>query len=212
MQEPEETCVSTLGWEDPLEEGMATHSSILARITPWTEEPGGLQSMESQSQTWLSDWAYKCTLADSHWQCRWFSSAEPLLLQSSAPHPYSVIPLPHSLFHQTFPSPYGNFSTCFLCGLNAEVGRCWCTSFQDNDCHPLEGSVNLLEVLFKHSFLGSTPWKVYNSVGLGWGLRVWISENSHFPDVQSYIVCSITAHPCTPPNSYPPRTSESDLT
>ena len=39
------------GWEDPLEEGMAAHSSILAWRTPWTEEPGGLQSMGSQSRT-----------------------------------------------------------------------------------------------------------------------------------------------------------------
>ena len=37
-----------LGQEDPLEEGMATHSGILAWRIPWTEEPGGLQSMESQ--------------------------------------------------------------------------------------------------------------------------------------------------------------------
>ena len=36
------------GWEDPLEEGMATHSSILAWRIPWTEEPCGLQSMGSQ--------------------------------------------------------------------------------------------------------------------------------------------------------------------
>ena len=35
---------SILGWKDPLEEGMATHSSILAWRIPWTEEPGGLQS------------------------------------------------------------------------------------------------------------------------------------------------------------------------
>ena len=41
----------SLGWEDPLEEGMATHSSSLAWRIPWTEEPGGLQSMELQSQT-----------------------------------------------------------------------------------------------------------------------------------------------------------------
>ena len=34
--------VRFLGWEDPLEEGMATHASILAREIPWTEEPGGL--------------------------------------------------------------------------------------------------------------------------------------------------------------------------
>ena len=43
-----ETWVQSLGQEDPLEEGRATHSSILAWIIPWTEEPGGLQSMESQ--------------------------------------------------------------------------------------------------------------------------------------------------------------------
>ena len=48
MQETEETRVSSLGWEDPLVEGMATHSSILAWGIPWTEEPGGLQSKGSQ--------------------------------------------------------------------------------------------------------------------------------------------------------------------
>ena len=42
-----ETWVRSLGWEDPLEEGMATHSSILAWRIPWTEEPGGLTSMGS---------------------------------------------------------------------------------------------------------------------------------------------------------------------
>ena len=40
--------VPSLGWEDPLEEGMATHSSILAWNIPWTEKPGRLQSMGSQ--------------------------------------------------------------------------------------------------------------------------------------------------------------------
>ena len=43
-----ETWVRSLGWEDPLEKGMATHSSILAWRIPWTEEPGGLQSTGSQ--------------------------------------------------------------------------------------------------------------------------------------------------------------------
>ena len=47
MQEMQEMQVSSLGLADPLEEGMATHSSILAWEIPWTEEPGGLQSMES---------------------------------------------------------------------------------------------------------------------------------------------------------------------
>jgi len=40
--------IRSLGWEDPLEKGMATHSSILAWKIPWTEEPGGLKSMELQ--------------------------------------------------------------------------------------------------------------------------------------------------------------------
>ena len=40
--------VCSLGWEDPLEKGMATHSSVLAWRIPWTEEPGGLQPMGSQ--------------------------------------------------------------------------------------------------------------------------------------------------------------------
>ena len=44
----QETRVQSLGQEDPLEKGMATHSSILAWEIPWTEEPGGLQSMGLQ--------------------------------------------------------------------------------------------------------------------------------------------------------------------
>ena len=44
----QETLVQSLVWEDPLEKGMATHSNILARRIPWTERPGGLQSMGSQ--------------------------------------------------------------------------------------------------------------------------------------------------------------------
>ena len=44
----QETQVQSLGWEDPLEKKMVTHSSILARKIPWTEEPGRLQSMGSQ--------------------------------------------------------------------------------------------------------------------------------------------------------------------
>ena len=44
----QENCIQSLGWKDPLEKGVATHSSILAWRVPWTEEPGGLQSMGSQ--------------------------------------------------------------------------------------------------------------------------------------------------------------------
>ena len=51
MQEMQEIQVQSLGQEDPLEKGMVIHSSILAWRIQWTEEPGGLQSMRSQSQT-----------------------------------------------------------------------------------------------------------------------------------------------------------------
>ena len=62
-----ETQVQSLGREDPREKGMATHSSILAWRIPWTEEPGGLQSMELQSvghdwasTTFTSTWGTSC--------------------------------------------------------------------------------------------------------------------------------------------------------
>ena len=53
----QETWVQSLGQEDPLERGMATHSSILAWNIPWTEEPGGLQSMGSQrvGHDWMTN-------------------------------------------------------------------------------------------------------------------------------------------------------------
>ena len=53
----QETCIRSLGQEDPLEKGMATHSSILAWRIPWTEETGGLHLVcgVTKSQTWPSD-------------------------------------------------------------------------------------------------------------------------------------------------------------
>ena len=54
MQETQEMQVQPLGREDPLEEEMATHSSVLAWEGPWTEEPGRSQSMGLQSWTPLS--------------------------------------------------------------------------------------------------------------------------------------------------------------
>ena len=52
------TWVRSLGQEDPLEKGMATHSRILAWRIPWTEETGRLQSMGSQSQMHLNDFHF----------------------------------------------------------------------------------------------------------------------------------------------------------
>ena len=55
MQELQETWVQSLGQEDPLEEGMATHSSIVSWRIPWTEEPGGLQTTGAQRVRY--DWS-----------------------------------------------------------------------------------------------------------------------------------------------------------
>ena len=58
-----ETWVQSLDWEDPMEEGMAVHSSILAWRIPRTEEPGGLQSTGSQRAG--HDWAIKHSTVES---------------------------------------------------------------------------------------------------------------------------------------------------
>ena len=65
IQEMQETQFQSLGWEDPLEKNIATHSSILAWEIPWTEEPGGLQSLGLQRVRY--DWS---DLACMHaWLC-----------------------------------------------------------------------------------------------------------------------------------------------
>ena len=75
----QETRVQSLGREDLLEKEMATHSSILAWKIPWTEKPGSLQSMGSQSRTRLSNFTatHFSTLA---WKIPW--TEEPGRLQS----------------------------------------------------------------------------------------------------------------------------------
>ena len=52
----QETQVQPLGWKEPLEKGMTTHSSILAWRIPRTEEPGGLQSMEGHKESDMTDY------------------------------------------------------------------------------------------------------------------------------------------------------------
>ena len=65
MQEMQEMWDRSLGGEDPLQKGMATHSSILAWTIPWTEEPGGLQSMGSQRSD-TTESAYTHTHTHTH--------------------------------------------------------------------------------------------------------------------------------------------------
>ena len=62
----QETWVCSLGWENPLEKGKATHSSILAWKIPWMEEPGRLQSMGSQSQTQLSNFNFNISPSNEY--------------------------------------------------------------------------------------------------------------------------------------------------
>ena len=65
----QEMWVQSLGWEDPLEKGMATHSSILAWRIPWTEELGGLQSTEFQ-RVW-HDWVTNTHFPSKAGEFRW---------------------------------------------------------------------------------------------------------------------------------------------
>ena len=73
MQEPQEMQVGSLGWEDPLEEGMATHSSILAWRIPWTEEPSSLRPwVHKKIVTEVTEHApthagFLCT-SENHWK------------------------------------------------------------------------------------------------------------------------------------------------
>ena len=81
----QENWVQSLGWEDPLEKGKATHSSIPAWGIPWTEEPGGLQSTGSQrvGHNWVTDtftFTFTCQYWNLKFQISSFSSFPPLLL------------------------------------------------------------------------------------------------------------------------------------
>ena len=70
MQEPQEMWVWSLGWEHPLEKGMANYSSILDWRIPWTEEAGGLQSMGSQRVG--HDWSYLACIIPYRYRYRWY--------------------------------------------------------------------------------------------------------------------------------------------
>ena len=64
-----ETWVQSLGWEDPLEKGMATHSSIPSWRIPWTKDPRRLPSMGLQSQTQLSDFHFHFNVCKTQEMC-----------------------------------------------------------------------------------------------------------------------------------------------
>ena len=72
------TRVKSMDWKDPQEKEMAARSSVLAWEIPWTEEPGGLQSMVTENQTRLST----CSAADNTW-CRSRSRTPPSTLRTA---------------------------------------------------------------------------------------------------------------------------------
>ena len=82
----QKTQVQPLGWEDPLEEGMATHSSILAWRIPWTERPGRLQSTGSQRVG--CDWAASASMSTSRFgECSGEEKQILVLLESFSVQP-----------------------------------------------------------------------------------------------------------------------------
>ena len=98
----QETWVWSLGWEDPLEKGMATHSSTLAWRVPWTEEPGRLQSMGSHrvghdwSDLALRNWHTVEVLQDLFYEqtvCELTNLKFPLIAPGSSPDYYCFIQL-----------------------------------------------------------------------------------------------------------------------
>ena len=134
IQETQETWVRSLGWEDPLEEGMATHSRILAWRIPWTEEPTGLQSMGSQRVE--QDWA--CTHISLH-----LSHGFPLLPRSNPTYwPCGV----SSLLAPCISAGYIFFmspnASCFLC-LECSFPIASPALLVTSNTHPSSGGFNV---------------------------------------------------------------------
>ena len=126
MQEMQETWVQSLGWKDPLEEGMVTHSGILSWRIPWTEEPTGLQSMGSQrvrhswsnvaKETLGEEWGkvykelslehvsdYSLNLWKHRESIRWIPSPTLTIFKSQP-----ILVLPYLYLSFSFPLPYSN--------------------------------------------------------------------------------------------------------
>ena len=84
----QESCVRSLGWEDPLEKEMATHSSILTWRIPWTEKPGRIKSMGSQrvGHDWVNEQQHGCLCAQLLSHVRHF--AVPWTVARQAPRPW----------------------------------------------------------------------------------------------------------------------------
>ena len=99
VQETQEMWARSLGWEDPLEKKMATHSSILAWKIPWTEEPGGLQSVGPRRVCHDEAHTHGYIPIPQHHQIPWKPA---ILVSSAAPSPLHSTPPQWSLFMVLF--------------------------------------------------------------------------------------------------------------
>ena len=122
----QETLVGSLSREDHLQEGKATHSSILAWRIPWTEEPGGLQPMGSQSCTRLKRLSkHTCILPRPGWAIL-RAACRPLSLKDSGQTavPRAVLPLILILPPQCCCAHYMVRQRALISGKQAVPGRC----------------------------------------------------------------------------------------
>ena len=106
-----ETPVRPLDWEDPLEKGMETHSSILTWEIPWIVEPGGLQSMGSQR-------------VRHHWITNTWGGGAHRLRVGCCWHPSLVVPILPTVYHGTLFSVLQHLLQCILHALPLRVHMC----------------------------------------------------------------------------------------
>ena len=164
MQQTQETLVPSLGQEDPLEEGTATYSSVLAWGIPWTEEPGRLQSIGSQRvRHYRSDWA--CTHAPS-----------PFRAALSCPmHPVRVF---HRLFFSE--SPWDRL-LLFSCSVMSDSMDCSMPGFPVLH-HLLEFAqthVHWISDTIQPSHPLSFPSSPAFNLSQHWGLFQWVSSSGN---------------------------------
>ena len=140
----QETQVWSLGWEDPLEEGMATHCNILAWGIPWTEEPGVLQSVGLQSCTRLSTCSVRCAMALCLKKIHLLLLFSPSVASDSLQH--------HGLQHPRLPCP------------SSSPGVCWNSCPLSRWCHLTISSCVIIYYIYMYIFclfILRTPWIVW---------------------------------------------------
>ena len=136
MQEMQETWVRSLGGEDPLKKGMATHSSILAWRIPWTEEPGGLQAIGLQrvGHNWATNITFTIVYKIQLFCC--------FVLSLMDPAPWLTLSA----------VCFWNYMPC-LCSLSG-----LCQFFPCGSVFPITGSIPETHLLAESSSRGALPW------------------------------------------------------